>query len=462
MIPAQPPAPGGSIRRRLTLLLLSGAVLLAGVLWLSVLGTARQVAQTSQDNVLLASATSILDSATVQAGTVMVDIPYSALSMLGNISEDRVFYRVTVDGAVLTGYAELPLPSGPVDARGRQFQSDTYSGEPVRMVTTTRQVSIDGEPVALTASVAQTLQGQATSIAVISRDAALTGLGFFAAAAALALWTARATVRPLNQLAASVSRRGPEDLSPVAAPVPTEMAPLVRALNLFIARLRKTQAQSEDFIAEAAHRVRTPLATVRSQAELTLHRVTRAENRAALRDMIEAIDESSRAAGQILDHAMVALRRDQVAQEPLDLAEAVADSAARLAPVAGLRDIALTVEAPGPALMPGDPILVRNAISNILDNAVKYAPAESDVQILLERDGPFWCVRVLDEGAGFTDSDPDQLRRRFARGGNTRGIVGSGLGLTIADEVVHAHRGRLDIHNRPEGGACVSLLFRAA
>ena len=90
--------------------------------------------------------------------------------------------------------------------------------------------------------------------------------GFFAIAAILTVYSAQSTVRPLQQLAVSVSRRGPPDLRPVAAPVPSEMVPLVDALNKFMGRLKKSLGQSEEFIAEAAHRVRTPV----SYTHLTL------------------------------------------------------------------------------------------------------------------------------------------------------------------------------------------------
>ena len=98
----------GSIRRRLALILLAGAALLSIVFFMLVHGFARQVAQRSQDNILTASVTSILDSASVQGGEIGIDIPYAALSMLGNVSDDRVFYRITAGGELLTGYGDLP------------------------------------------------------------------------------------------------------------------------------------------------------------------------------------------------------------------------------------------------------------------------------------------------------------------------------------------------------------------
>ena len=264
----------------------------------------------------------------------------------------------------------------------------------------------------------------------------------------------------MQQLAVSVSRRGPQDLRPVAAPVPSEMVPLVDALNKFIGRLKKSLGQSEEFIAEAAHRVRTPLATVRTQAEVALHRVEQDENRVALREMIRAIDESSRAAGQLLDHAMVTFRTDYLEVQKLDLREMVFDLVENMRPVADLKDIVLNLENSSPLSMMGDGILIQNAVRNLIDNAIKYSPVESLVKLRFLQGPRKIGLIIQDEGIGFPKEDRSDLTKRFVRGSNVGGRIGSGLGLTIVDDVVGAHGGSLSIENNAKGnGACVTLCF---
>ena len=450
----------GSIRRRLALILLAGAALLSGVFFVLVHGFARQVAQRSQDNILTASVTSILDSASVQGGEIGIDIPYAALSMLGNVSDDRVFYRITAGGEVLTGYGDLP-PVSPAPRGGETvFATVPYKGEPVRMASAARSLSRGAAPVQVVATVAQTLTGRARTLARIGRISAALGGGFFLASVVLALVAAQASVRPLDRLAGAVSRRGPKDLRPVSAPVPAEMAPLVRSLNSFIARLRTSLARSEDFIAEAAHRVRTPLATVRTQAEVALRRVERPENREALKEMIRAVDESSRAAGQLLDHAMVTFRTDHLDRSPVDLAALAGETVDRLRPVAELKDIALELDLQARPGVSGDAILLQSALQNILDNAVKYSPPDAVIRLELGLAGGRAALRVLDQGSGFPPGDAARLTRRFERGDNAAATVGSGLGLTIAREVAEAHGGELHLANRKERtGACVTLFL---
>ncbi|MFV1443419.1 MULTISPECIES: sensor histidine kinase N-terminal domain-containing protein [unclassified Phaeobacter] len=460
----------GSIRRRLTLQLVGSAAFLASLLFFIVLVFTRDVSQQTHDSILQASATSIMDSVSVRSGDVTVDIPYAALSMLGNVSNDRVFYRVAQDQLVLTGYDDLPRPD-PLPRQGApRFQTLSYKGDSIRMVTLARRVSLGGQASDLIISVAQTREGQSAQLAQLTRRALQLGVGFFVIAAVLAIWAAQSSVRPLAELAGAVSRRGPKDLRPVRRPVPSEMIPLVSSLNRFIDRLRISLSRSEDFIAEAAHRVRTPLATVRTQAEITLRRVERDENRASLREMIRAIDESSRAAGQLLDHAMVTFRTDSLLREEVDLGALCRELLNRLRPIAELKDIALHCDLPQTPALSGDPILIQNAVRNLLDNAIKYAPGESDVQVILRREGQALRLSIIDEAGGFPDGDTDALTARFARGTNAEGTIGSGLGLTIAREVVEAHGGRLsiapsDATTGPPAaaprreGSCVSLYF---
>ncbi len=449
----------GSIRRRLSVQLIGSAAILSAIFYFTVLNIAQNAAEKSQDNILLASATSVMESVSLQSGEITVDIPYAVFSMLGSVSEDRVFYRILADGNVLTGYDDLPI-AAESDGSIPTFTTTTYKGEQIRMVTTRRGLSRDGAPLAVLVSIAQTQNGQAEVLTLISRMALALGVGFFAFATGLSIWTARSSVRPLQTLAQSVSRRGPKDLRPVTVPVPSEMAPLVSSLNRFIQRLKTSLSRSEDFIAEAAHRVRTPLATVRTQAEVALLRVEKQENRQSLKEMIRAIDESSRAAGQLLDHAMVTFRTDQMELKEIDLTEIVNDLVERLRPVAELKDIALHLETSTVSPIYGDPILIQNAVRNLLDNAIKYSPHERGINVAVAEQDKTISVSIEDEAGGFPDTDTELLTQRFTRGENAAGTVGSGLGLTIAREVAEAHAGKLTITPNEKGtGACVSLIF---
>jgi two-component system sensor histidine kinase TctE len=446
----------GSIYRRLMLQLVGSAAILAAILFLLFQSFARQLAVESQDTTLQASASAILESVSIQQGQVVADIPYAALAMLGNVSDDRVFYQISRGMEVLTGYEDLPRSLEDISWTAK------YRDDPIRLVKVSRSLPIDGSLTTISVIVAQTQDGLAQKLGEISRNAILIGLIFFAVATILAVWAAHSSVRPLNIVAAAVSRRGPADLRPVTTPVPSEMAPLTQALNAFIARLDRSLSQSEDFIAEAAHRVRTPLATVRAQGEVTLRRVDREENRLALKQMIRAVDESSRAAGQLLDHAMVAFRTDHLERSKLDLRAIIEEIVERQAPIADLKDIEFVQTTSPDCIVLGDAILIQNAITNIIDNAVKYSPHETVITVTLESGIKNVTLTITDQGPGFAADDIDALTNRFARGTNVGQTVGSGLGLTIANEVVKAHSGNLTLTQNTRGsGACVTLSLPA-
>ncbi len=452
------PVAHGSIRRRLLLSLLASAAVLAVVVYFVVQSVARQVAQESQDNVLAASALSILDSARFSGGQINFDLPYSALSMLDSISDERVFYAIRLEDEFLSGYPNLPEAEGTLSG-GPDFRSATFLGEEVRIASVRRRVSTDIGQSYIQVSVAQTLSGQKQDLARISRTSLGIGAGFFLVSVLLAAIIARSTIRPLDRLTASVSRRGPKDLRPVAAPVPSEMVPLVASLNSFMRRLQHSLTRSEDFIAEAAHRVRTPLAIVRTKAEIVQRKAEDPETRAALKEMIRAIDDSSRTAGQLLDHAMVTFRLDHLAREEINLLRLMQDVVERLQPLSELKDIDMNVIGTEDAVLQGDPILLQNALQNLLDNAVKYAPAGAKITVGLHNREGSTELSIKDTGPGFPGAELDKLTERFARGANAESVVGSGLGLTIVKDVVEAHGGRMQIENSEGGGACVSLLF---
>ena len=448
--------PGGSIRRRLFYQLAGVAAILSLAFFVIVRGVAERAAEGTQDDILAASAVSIADSLYSEGGQITLDLPYAALSMLGTVGQDRVFYHVTAGGESLTGYHDLPAPRTLPRPGTPIFSTHDYRGAEIRAVSVMRPVGAGAQSTEVVVTVAQTRQGLEAISRRITSIAMGVGAGFFLLATALSLWAASTALAPIDRLTGSVTRRGPKDLRPVVADTPAELLPLVQALNSFMSRLRASLMRTEDFIAEAAHRVRTPLATVRAQAEVTHHKLNKPEHRQAIREMIRAIDESSRSAGQMLDHAMVTFRTDSLARDDLDLGQLLEETCARLEPTAELKDILLLRRLPDrPVPFQGDGILLQAAFLNILDNAIKYSPEDSRVEVSLSPGSPI-RVEICDQGRGFGEADLAQVTERYARGGNVGGVVGSGLGLTIARDVIRAHGGTLEITNNRKGpGACV-------
>ncbi len=445
----------GSLRNRLAFTLIGGAALLAVLLFLVVRSYAAQIAQQGQDSILGASLTSMLDAAVFREGSVEIDFPYATFSMLDTAADDQIFYAIYQDSTLLSGYGDLPKLQLHAGAK-ITFRTDEFNGTPVRIATASRTLIDADVRTQVSVSIAQSQDALSGTLNRISKNVAYFGAGFFALTVLLSFWATSATIGPLKRLTTSVTRRGPQDLSPFIRAVPTEMVPLVASLNNLMARLDQSLKQSEDFIAEAAHRVRTPLATVRSYAEATFQRVGKEENRQALRSMVRAIDESSRAAGQLLDHAMITFRADHLERQDLDLVDLVQELVLRLTPIADMKDVEIHVHGDDHVKVSGDPILLQNAVRNLIDNALKYSPSENTIDICV-KSLPNPQLVICDQGPGFPPDEIANLTARFARGNNAEGTIGSGLGLTIAQDVAFAHGGSLSLFNHPKGGACATL-----
>lgn len=450
--------PAWSIARKLTLFLAGIVALLALISWGMVTSFAREAAGRTQDNILAASATAIAETLRSEGGEVRLELPYAAFSMLGAISEDRVFYRVATSGEVLTGYADL---EGPTVSPGEvRFATLPYRDAQVRAVSVMRVILSNGEAVPITVTLAQTRDGVQGIAAGLSRQAAVLSVGVFLLAVGLSAYAVRSSLRPLNTMAQHVATRGLSDLRPLRRRGPPELMPLVSALNRLMDRLGGSIKRSEEFIAEAAHRVRTPLAIVRTQAEIALHSIEEESQKQTLRRVIRAVDDSSRSATQLLDHAMVSFRADDLARERIDLPALAGSVVEALRPTAAMKDIDISLSL-SDVTVAGDAILLQNALRNVLDNAIKYSQAETIVRIDVDVHDGEARIAVHDEGPGFGDGSATHLTERFRRGDKVDGIVGSGLGLTIAEEALRAHGGRLELGKAEGGGACVWLILPA-
>jgi two-component system, OmpR family, sensor histidine kinase TctE len=333
-----------------------------------------------------------------------------------------------------------------------------YRGSELRVAAVTRSLMVDNRSSPITVLLGQTREGQKAIATSLANRAAGLGLLMFFAAVPLSLAVAGTLLRPIEALAEAVGRRGPRDLRPMRHPAPPELAPFVTALNGFIGRLRGTLSQTETFIAEAAHHIRTPLSVMRNEAELALRQTQEEGTRARLRSLIRAVDDSARSAGQLLDHATVLFRADQKARAVVDLAEMTQAMVVRFTPMAEMKDMGLRLAPPeGPLLVEGDAVLIEAALRNIIDNAIKYSPQDSDIDLTAEAEAGMAVVRVCDRGRGLGSSSAEALRARFQRGSNVGDVAGSGLGLTIIDEAATAMGGGFSLTDREGGGICATL-----
>ena len=213
------------------------------------------------------------DAVQVVDGRISVDLPYASLAILATARRDRVFYRIAgPDGADVTGYSGLAAAAGPATSHRPRFVDARYRDTPVRAVLLGRLVAEPGGPMA-TVVVAHSRDEREALAASILANAFGPILLLTLLAGALIWFAVRQALAPLGTIGRLVRDRAPTDLSPIAAPAPAEVRQLLAALNQFMARLQANLSLMQSFLGDAAHQMRTPLATLRAQADLAVERI---------------------------------------------------------------------------------------------------------------------------------------------------------------------------------------------
>ncbi|NJS39747.1 MAG: hypothetical protein HC783_12840 [Rhodobacteraceae bacterium] len=261
---------GYSLRRRLLLGLTLAAALIGVVALVDTWREAVRTAQGLSDRVLEGSALAIAERVTVdEGGGLEVDIPFAALEMLASAAEDQVFYRVDAPaGTFLTGYEALAVLAPGED--GIAFADGLFGAVPIRRATLSRQISTGAESVAFTVTVAESTRARSALARQILIRSALRILVLICCIVAIVWGAVTLAFRPLDRLGAAIAERNPDDLRPLQAEVPLEAAPLAGAINSFMARLEGAVAALRHFTGNASHQLRTPLAVMRTTAEVAL------------------------------------------------------------------------------------------------------------------------------------------------------------------------------------------------
>ncbi|WP_142848832.1 sensor histidine kinase [Telmatospirillum sp. J64-1] len=454
-----------SIRRRLLAWLLVPLIGGNAIMLLEARITAIATADEVFDRLLLASAMAITERVVVDDGEVEVDLPYVALEILSSTSHDRVYYRVAgPEDSFVTGYPDLPPPPRDLVLRVGEpsYYDAVYRNERVRIVVIGGFFSDRRSSGNFSVQVAQTRwERSALADAMVLRSALRQGI--LVVLACLVVWIAVSRgLAPLNRLQGALSRRTMRDLRPVEGNVPEEVRALVAALNHLLARLDSGMRSMQRFIADAAHQLRTPLATLRTEAELGLADSDPQAAREALKRLHEGTLRTSRLANQLLSLARLESGMMQAGgMAPTDLARLAADTARNRVLPALEAGIDLGFEQDNgnkPLLIRCNPLLVEEMLGNLIDNAQAYAGSGACVTVRVRRDGDRAVLEVDDDGPGIPADQRGQVLEPFRRG-HHRNSEGCGLGLAIVKEIADLHQAELRLEESGQGGLRVSIAF---
>jgi two-component system sensor histidine kinase QseC len=272
-------------------------------------------------------------------------------------------------------------------------------------------------------------------------------------------WAVKRGLVPLRQISEVLGQRGPEELVPVVLEnTPTEMQPLIQALNGLFDRIERLLESERRFTADAAHELRTPIAVIRTQAQVALGAGTDEEQRQhALRATLAGCDRASRLVDQLLILARLEVTAQAMDSREFDLGELVRTVMAELAPAALTRHQLMELNIGAPCSIQGNATLNAVMVRNLVDNAMRYSPDGARIVVTLAHESDQIMLQVEDSGPGMSEQEMARLGERFYR---TPGQeqAGSGLGWSIVKRIGVVLRVQIQISRSGQlGGLAVSV-----
>jgi two-component system sensor histidine kinase MprB len=369
------------------------------------------------------------------------------------------------------GYFQVVFPSGrterppgardalPVDARtravarsgsGEFFRDMTVSGTHLRVLTTAL-------PIGGAVQIARPLDEVDRQLDRILLVLLIVGAAGVAVGAVLAGVVARTALAPIGRFTRRTEEIAgdPDPSHRIDSAGSHELGRLARSFNSTLDSLERSVEAQRQLVADASHELRTPIASLRANIQTLEYdeRLPAAERESLRADIVAELDELTSLVADIME-----LARGTKPGQPVDdvrLDEIVHGVVARARARTG--GVAIDVSA-NPTIVRGAPERIHRAVSNLIDNAVKWSPDNGRIEVEVAGG----ALSVRDHGPGFEDSDLPHVFDRFYRAGNARSLPGSGLGLAIVRQAAEAHGGTVEAANAPGGGAVVRVSFGEA
>lgn len=442
----------GSLHRQLLLWLLLPQL----VLWLAAAfvtyNVAARYASRGIDASLLQATRALSRQVKPIGNGLLVDFPRAAQDILEADPDDRVHYMVsTPPGQFILGNKQLPLPpdATPPRLNDPYFYDARVDGTALRVAALYVPIGEPGgTPQTMLVQIARSQASRDELARNILVDTVLPLSGLIVLMTMIVWAGIRAGLAPLARLTAQVEHRAPNDLAPLPPQAaPAEVRTLATALNQLLAAVQESVAAQRRFISNAAHQLRTPLAGLKSQTEIALEHNRDPELGARLARVHESAVRSAHLVNQLLSLARAEPEAAAaLPMGPVDLGALAAAVAAEHVPRALQAGIDLGVDDRGdaPLRVRGHETLLREAVANLVDNAIRYAGRGAEVTVAVRTAGPVVELSVTDNGPGLPADLADAHEAVFGRFTRaTHEGSGCGLGLAIVREIATRHGGRV-------------------
>ena len=417
-------------------------------------GVSLRFSERAYDRALLEVAREVTLYVHGENGRLVFDMPEAARTVLLNDPSDTVYFEITTgDGKLIAGQ---PIAPGKALAQGANGQGAYFDGTihdaPVRIVQLrTPEDSAGGRPAAFV-RVAETKHKRDELTREILLSVFIPQVLLILIAGGVVWIGVVRGLSPLEKVRQAVESRSHRERGPVAvAEVPGEVRPLIESLNGLLARLDNVLTLQSRFVADAAHQLKTPVAGLQAQAELTLRETDPERVRESVKRLYSGLERLARLVSQLLS-----LARNEpdavssVTLNPLDLNAVALEAASSWVPEAFRKNIDLGFEGcDAPVKIHGDSGKLRELLDNLLDNAIRYTPEGGRVTVRLTND-PAPGIAVSDDGPAIPDEERVRVFHRFHRLlGSSRD--GSGLGLAIALEIARLHEAAITLAEDSDG-----------
>ena len=448
-----------SLRSRLLLLIILPLIFIVSIGTVALYFDSQKKSQEIFDNLLHTISQVILRDAVLSDGDLLTE---QLLETLTDSLNDQIFYQVRDESnALFVGYSNPPQIPEISEIRPYQpiYFDSVYRDQSVRVIYSREFISSMDTPGWVDIYVWQTQVGQRQLLLELASDAFVTMIIMLISTGLIVWFGVQFGLKPLLELQSAIRKRSADDLSEIKREVPKEVSSLLSSMNNLFSQLRKAFTEKDDFIANAAHQLRNPIAGIQSQAEAAERSKTLEAMKLRVKDVAKAAKQTSRLTQQLLSMEHISQRSIKSEFKDVDLVKITQEVLTKFALRADKQKVNLSLDSAEQSIrITGSETYLGEAIDNLIDNALLYGcPNGGVIHVELKLEDHSAVLVIKDNGNGIKAELIDSVFDRFFHDSESSN-TGSGLGLSIAKTVIELHDGKLNL-NSDNNGTSLSIVI---